>query len=491
MTSRAPRGPRFAVTSVECFERPVTLRLPFHFGAAIVGEAPQAFVGATIRGTDGRGAAGMAAELMIPKWFDKSLERSNADNIDDLRAALGLAAAAYWADSAPRTAFGHAAFHYRALLDAGASVRLNELTVSYGAALADRAILDALCRMRDVSFGTALWLNLPGLDATLAPDLAHFDIDALLSTLSLPAHLDVRHTIGMADPLTGDDPGPAQAPNDGLPVTLTDVIARYRNRYFKIKLGGDVAADLERLRRIASVLEPLADYRITLDGNEQFSEADSVSELQRALRADARLARLRGAILCLEQPLPRAIALETDVRALDADMPLIIDESDATIESFLRARDLGYSGVSSKGCKGTYKSLLNAARCARWNARRPARPALLSGEDLTTQPGLALQQDLALAGSIGLTHVERNGHHYVAGFTGQQAGVREARAFLAAHPDLYETGGSDVRVAIRDGRIALRSLATRGFASAVLPDVETMMPMLQPRRTDPALADLN
>ena len=37
----------------------------------------------------------MAAELMIPKWFDKSPHRSNADNIDDLSAALTLAAAAY------------------------------------------------------------------------------------------------------------------------------------------------------------------------------------------------------------------------------------------------------------------------------------------------------------------------------------------------------------------------------------------------------------
>ncbi len=61
---------------------------------------------------------------------------------------------------------------------------LNALTVSYGAALADRAVLDALCRMRDVSIGTALWLNLPGLGADLTPDLAHFDFDAFLSTLA-------------------------------------------------------------------------------------------------------------------------------------------------------------------------------------------------------------------------------------------------------------------------------------------------------------------
>jgi hypothetical protein len=46
----------------------------------------------------------------------------------------------------------------------------------------------------------------------------------------------------------------------------------------------------------------------------------------------------------------------------------------------------------------------------------------MSAEDLTTQAGLAVQQDLALVNLIGLTHVERNGHHYVNGFAGQGAG---------------------------------------------------------------------
>ena len=60
--------------------------------------------------------------------------------------------------------------------------------------------------------------------------------------------------------------------------------------------------------------------------------------------------------------------------ALRATMPLIIDESDATLDAFPRARALGYAGVSSKSCKGFYKSLLNAARCARWNAARGDAP---------------------------------------------------------------------------------------------------------------------
>ena len=53
----------------------------------------------------------------------------------------------------------------------------------------------------------------------------------------------------MADPLTDDDVDAAAIPNDGLPVSLAAVIARYRNRWFKVKLRGDVAADVARLAR--------------------------------------------------------------------------------------------------------------------------------------------------------------------------------------------------------------------------------------------------
>jgi hypothetical protein len=478
MTKRWTRAPRFAVTAIECFERPVTLRLPFRFGAATVTEAPQAFVRASIHATDGRDAQGMTAELMIPKWFDKSPARSNADNIDALRRSLALAAAAYCANSAPRTAFGHATFHYRALLDLGAREGINALTMSYGAALADRAILDALCRMRDVSIGTALWHNLPGLAADLTPDLAHFDFDAFLGTVAAPTSIDARHTVGLADPLTDAEVDPATAPDDGLPVSLAAVIARYRNRWFKVKLCGDVAADLARLLATASVLEPVGAYRVTLDGNEQFPDTATLAEFVAALRAERRLGRFVDALRYVEQPFPRAIALDTDVHGLLDGMPLIIDESDATLDAFPHARALGYAGVSSKNCKGVYKSVLNAARCARWNASQDSPPAFMTGEDLTAQPGLAVQQDLALAALLGLTHVERNGHHYAAGFAGQHASVHEQLTFLAGHPDLYAAQGDDVRVAIQDGRIEIGSLGVRGFASAAWPDVESLTRMV-------------
>ena len=67
--------------------------------------------------------------------------------------------------------------------------------------------------------------------------------------------------------------------------------------------------------------------------------------------------------------------------------------------------------------------------------RRRRERYFVTGEDLTCQAGLGVQQDLALGALIGVTHAERNGHHYVDGFADTPAA--EAQAFLAAHPDLY------------------------------------------------------
>jgi hypothetical protein len=99
----------------------------------------------------------------------------------------------------------------------------------------------------------------------------------------------------------------------------------------------------------------------------------------------------------------------------------------------------------------------------------------MSGEDLTIQAGLALQQDLALVSLLGLTHVERNGHHYVNGMAGLPQ--TEQDAFLSAHPDLYERSHGAVRVKIANGELAIGSLDCRGFASAAMPDWNSMRRM--------------
>ncbi|HEY3180554.1 MAG TPA: enolase C-terminal domain-like protein, partial [Casimicrobiaceae bacterium] len=337
----------FSVVAVELFERPVRLRLPFRFGGATLREAPQAFVRARIRFPDGRSASGWAAEMMMPKWFDKSPQRSNAQNLDDLRRSLLFAAHAYESESNARTAFGHAASHYRLLLTTGADEGLNALVASFGAALVDRAILDAVCRGQNLSFATAIRNNVPAIDAALAPDLRGFAFDAFLAALLPVSSIAARHTVGLLDPLTSADV--VDRPDD-LPVALDEVIARYGHRHFKLKLSGNVAEDIERLTQTVAVLDALPEYAVTLDGNEQFESVETVRDFWRAVDAAPRLQRLESATLYLEQPLPRELALSTDVHALARLKPLIIDESDANFDVFPLARRLGYAGVSGKSC---------------------------------------------------------------------------------------------------------------------------------------------
>jgi len=174
--------------------------------------------------------------------------------------------------------------------------------------------------------------------------------------------------------------------------------------------------------------------------------------------------------------LPRAVTLETDIAALASAKPVLIDEADGTLDAFPAAVARGYTGVSSKNCKGFYKSLLNAARCARRNGEGGPR-FFMSGEDLTTQAGLAVQQDLALVNLLGLRHVERNGHHYVHGFVGQGASRDEQRGFADAHPDLYEGDADNLRLRLHDGRLHLKSLDQPGFATGAHPDFTTMTPI--------------
>ena len=453
--------PRFRVAAIELFERDVRLRMPFRFGVVTLTESPQAFVRARIRLEDGRESEGAAAELLAPKWFDKNPALTNEDNYGQLRLALALARDAYLA-GATNTAFGHWRTHYRPQIDAGAKHGLNSLVACYGPALVDRAVLDALCRALGVSFYRAVRANAVGMEPFEGIDLAAF-----AATLKPAASIGARHTVGLVDPIVAADQ--RERVNDGLPETLEEVVARYGHRYFKLKVGGNVAADVERLAAIASVLDRILDpYYASLDGNEQYEGVDGVIELWRRIEADPRLARLAASVIFIEQPIKRPNALAREISKLAALKAVIIDESDDSLEAFPRAKALGYTGVSSKTCKGIYKSLINRARCAKWNKQAGAARYFMSGEDLTIQPGLALQQDLALVSLLGLTHLERNGHHYVNGMAALPE--TEQNAFLAAHSDLYERSHGAVRVRIAGGKLAIGSLDCPGFASRAMPE---------------------
>jgi hypothetical protein len=178
-------------------------------------------------------------------------------------------------------------------------------------------------------------------------------------------------------------------------------------------------------------------------------------------------------LLFVEQPFHRAIALDPAVGTAFAQWadrpPIIIDESDAEIGSLKTALELGYAGTSHKNCKGVFKGIANACRLVQLQRAHPSRNYVMSGEDLSNIGPVALLQDLAVQAAIGVSSVERNGHHYFAGLSFWPAAWQAS--ILEQHSDLYvpsEAGWP--RVDVRDGMLRLDSVNSAPFGVNFLPE---------------------
>jgi hypothetical protein len=454
--------PRLAVREIAFFERLVRFVRPFRFGAVVIHATPQTFVRVEIE-VEGKGiSVGASAELLVPKWFDKRPRLSPEQTVGELRRSLEIARELYLSHRSFETAFG---LHARCLagqVAACASEDIPPLAAGYGPAEIDKAILDALLRACRVNFFDGMAANIADIDARLTPDLRDEDVTQFLARCRRLERVAIRHTVGLDDGIEGQG-------------GVADARENAGARYFKLKLNGDPEHDVARLTRIGRELATLPhDYQVTLDANEQYADLVALRALLDRLDRDPALAPIAAKLLYVEQPMPREITAQSPLGAL-AERDFIIDEADDSYEAFPAARALGYRGVSSKSCKGIYKSILNATRAAKWSTG--GEKFFITGEDLTCQAGLAVQQDLALGALIGVTHAERNGHHYVDGFG--EAPAAEAQAFLSAHPDLYVRDGNSVRLAIHGGDLLTGSLTGPGFASAAHPLWSALSPLEQ------------
>ncbi|MBR1270000.1 mandelate racemase/muconate lactonizing enzyme family protein [Bradyrhizobium sp. AUGA SZCCT0222] len=456
--------PRIAVRDISFFERPIPFAKPFRFGSVVITSSVQVFVRAEIE-IEGKGTSiGASAEMMASKWFDKRAHLSPQQTIDGLRRALAIARELYLARSGFDTAFGHHAAIIAAQVEACAKEDIPPLAAGFGPAEIDKAILDALLRGLGANFFDGMAANVAGIDARLAPDLGDDAVAQFLAGRRRLERVAIRHTVGMDDKVEGEG-------------GVADAKENAGARYFKLKLNGDPAADAARLIRIGDELAKLPyAYKVTLDANEQYADLGALGALVERLDRDGALKAIAGKLLYIEQPMPRDITRQSPLGAL-AGRDFIIDEADDSYDAFPAARALGYRGISSKSCKGIYKSVINAARAAKWSA--DGGRYFISGEDLTCQAGLGVQQDLALGALIGVTHAERNGHHYVDGFA--ETPAAEADAFLVAHPDLYIRDGNIIRLSIHDGDLLTGSLAAPGFATSAHPEWSALPPLQQPK----------
>ena len=455
---------RLAVRDIAFFERSVPFAKPFRFGAVVINASAQAFVRVEVE-VEGKGTSvGASAELMASKWFDKRTHLSPQQTVGELRRSLTVARDLYLSRSGFDTAFAIHATQIAAQVEACAKEDIPPLAAAFGPAEIDKAILDALLRSAGVNFFDGMKQNIAGIGAGLSPDLRNEDIAQFLAARQRLERVAIRHTVGLDDKVEGAG-------------GVTDPGENAGARYFKLKLNGDPEHDAARLTRIGNELATLpSDYNVTLDANEQYADLAGLSALVDRLDRDRALAPIATKLLYIEQPMPREMFRQSPLGAL-ARRDFIIDEADDSYDAFPAARALRYRGISSKSCKGIYKSIVNATRAAKWSAQ-PGR-YFITGEDLTCQAGLGVQQDLALGALIGVTHAERNGHHYVDGFA--DTPTAEAQAFVTAHPDLYARDGNSIRLSIHDGDLLTGSLTSPGFATGVHPDWPALSPLEQPK----------
>ena len=250
------QGMKVKLEEVERYERPMKIRLAFRFGVITVTGGIQAVIRVRISLPDGRSSQGVAAEALAAKWFEKSPEFTDEQNLDQLRQSLDLAIEHYKAYGAA-TPFDLFVGTYREQQKKGAALQAQS---------AGRLLRAGAARPRDprcAGQGHGQFLRpddrartcRASRPPTSRPTSSRCQLQRFLAGLKPQSSIELRHTVGLVDPLTAGDRTPMERINDGLPETLEEVVSYYRGRYYKLKVGGDIKADLERLGRIAFVLD--------------------------------------------------------------------------------------------------------------------------------------------------------------------------------------------------------------------------------------------
>ena len=222
--------------------------------------------------------------------------------------------------------------------------------------------------------------------------------------------MPLYHLVGALDPLTTADL--PQRIGDGLPETLPEWILANGLTHLKIKLNGDdLRWDVDRVLSIHKVTAETQKFRgcrewfYSADFNERCESVEYVLEFMAKIQATS-----PEAFHCLqyiEQPTHRDLKrFPNNLMHRAAELkPVVIDESLVDYETLLLSRELGYSGVALKTCKGHSEALLMAAAAQKFKL-------FLCVQDLTC-PGYSFLHSASLAARVpGVAAVEGNGRQY-------------------------------------------------------------------------------
>lgn len=231
--------------------------------------------------------------------------------------------------------------------------------------------------------------------------------------------MPLYHLVGALDPLS--DAEIDQRLDDGLPETLPEWIRADGLTHLKVKLNGDdLAWDVDRVCGIHAVTAEtqaergVSDWAYSLDFNEQCRDVGYLLDFLAQIREKSGGAFERVAYI--EQPTARDLRANPENKMHEAAgiRPVVIDESLEDFESLLLARDLGYSGVALKTCKGQSQALLMGAAAEKYGM-------FLCVQDLTC-PAASFLHSAGLAARVpAVTAIEGNARQYCPGANGAWA----------------------------------------------------------------------
>ena len=395
-------------------------RAPYKFGGRVVDRVTLLNVHCRVTTRNGQTACGFASMTLGNVWAFPSATMSYDTTLEAMKALAGRIARV----TGECREVGHPLDiahvlepeYLKAAEEVSAERRLTEpipkLCALVVASPFDAAIHDAFGKVhrRNVydTYGPDLMTH--DVSRYLGPDFQNVRLDRqLLPTRR--ARIPLFHSVGGLDPLeTADVEKPV---GDGLPETLDDWIRRDGLVRLKIKLqGDDLSWDVERtlaIDRIASTVQGgrgAADLAYCLDFNERCPDVQYVVACLGQIRARSPEAFER--ILYIEQPTARDLkANQQNVMHEAARLrPVVIDESLTDLESLVLAREMGYTGVALKACKGQSQTVLMAAAAQKYKM-------FLCVQDLTC-PGASLIQSVGIAARVpGVAGIEANARQYV------------------------------------------------------------------------------
>lgn len=249
----------------------------------------------------------------------------------------------------------------------------------------------------------------PDLGTFLGSEFAGETLEKYVLPQAKP-RMPLYHLVGALDPLTPADV--KQPVGDGLPETLGEWILRDGLTHLKIKLNGDdLSWDVDRVVGVDTVAREtqaergVAEWFYSLDFNEKCQNVGYLVEFLNQVQDRTPTGFER--IQYIEQPTKRDLKADrANVMHEAAKLrPVVIDESLLDLESLQIAREMGYTGVAFKACKGQSQTLLLAAAAQKFGLFRCV-------QDLTC-PGASLIHSAGIAAHIpGVAAIESNSRQY-------------------------------------------------------------------------------